>query len=81
MYTAANSINPEKSKWDKAQVLGLAQLYKRKYLRLSFKNPNPVQNMSKRFSTIKQTDVETVFPARRLRHPQKSIFRTSHASQ
>ena len=34
-WSTAYSINPEKSKWDKAQVLGLVQLYKCKYLRLS----------------------------------------------
>ena len=34
-WSTASSINREKSKWDKAQVLGLVQLYKCKYLRLS----------------------------------------------
>ena len=34
-WSTAYSINPEKSKWDKAQVLDLMQLHKCKYLRLS----------------------------------------------
>ena len=47
---------PEKSKWDKVQVLGLAQLY---IVQVQIPPPqsrtlNPVQNMSKRFSTIKE---------------------------
>ena len=28
-WSTAYSINPEKSKWDKAQVLGLVQVYRR----------------------------------------------------